>query len=104
LEHALWDAIGKIAGQPVWRLLGGPRASLKTYVTVVWRGNADQSQVAYRDQADFALRLKKAGFAGMKIRAWRPDPMHDVEACGEIRAAGSIRHHVRPHGRLAGTT
>lgn len=87
LEHALWDAIGKIAGQPVYRLLGGSKSSLKAYVTCVWRGPADQSHVPYREQAEMALRVKRAGFGGMKIRAWRPDPMQDVEACGEIRAA-----------------
>jgi L-alanine-DL-glutamate epimerase-like enolase superfamily enzyme len=87
LEHAIWDAIGKLAGRPVHRLLGGSAASLKVYLTVVWRGNADQSQVAYREQAEMAARIKQAGFKGMKIRAWRPNPMDDVDACGEIRAA-----------------
>ncbi len=87
LEHALWDAIGKIAGQPVSRLLGGAKSSLKVYVTCVWRGPDDQSHVPYKDQADMAVRIKKAGFHGMKIRAWRPNPLADADACGEIRAA-----------------
>jgi D-galactarolactone cycloisomerase len=34
-----------------------------------------------------ALKIKKAGFRGMKIRAWRPNPTDDADACGEIRAA-----------------
>jgi L-alanine-DL-glutamate epimerase-like enolase superfamily enzyme len=38
LEHAIWDATGKIANQPVHRLLGGARSSLPVYCTVVWRG------------------------------------------------------------------
>ena len=33
-----------------------------------------------------AVKIKRAGFQGMKIRAWRPNPMDDVEACREIRA------------------
>jgi D-galactarolactone cycloisomerase len=86
LEQAIWDAIGKIAGQPVYRLLGGSQSRLKVYLTCVWRGKADQSHVPYRDQAEWALKLKRAGFTGMKIRAWRSST-GDADACGEIRAA-----------------
>ncbi len=85
-KQAIWDAIGKIAGQPVHRLLGGAKSRLKVYLTCVWRGKADQSHVPYKDQAEVALKLKKAGFKGMKIRCWRPRP-GDADACGEIRAA-----------------
>jgi len=35
LEEALWDAIGKIAGQPVSRLFGGAQSRLKVYLTCV---------------------------------------------------------------------
>jgi L-alanine-DL-glutamate epimerase-like enolase superfamily enzyme len=87
LEHAVWDAIGKIAGQPVYRLLGGSRDRVKAYLTCVWRGNSDQSQVSYQQQAEMAVKIQKAGFKGMKIRVWRPNPLDDAEACREIRAA-----------------
>lgn len=85
VEHAVWDAIGKVAGQPVYRLLGGTADRVKAYVTCVWKGNLDQSHVPYREQAVMAGRLKKAGFRGMKIRAWRPSPMDDVAACRAIK-------------------
>lgn len=87
VEQAMWDAIGKIAGQPVYRLLGGSKSRLKVYLTCVWRGKADQSQVDFKSQADMALTMKRAGYGGLKIRAWRPDPIADADACGEIRAA-----------------
>lgn len=87
VEHAMWDAIGRIAGQPVYRLLGGNKSRVKAYITCVWKGNADQQQVSYQDQVDQALRIQKAGFKGMKIRAWRPLPLDDADCCGEIRAA-----------------
>ena len=72
VEEAVWDAIGKIAGQPVYRLFGGSQSRLKVYLTCVWKGKAGQSHVTHKDQADFALRIRKAGFKGMKIRIWRP--------------------------------
>ena len=87
VEHAVWDAIGRIAGQPVYRLLGGRSTRVKPYITCVWKGNLDQSHVSFREQAEQAVRLQKAGYKGMKIRVWRPNPMDDVEACKEIRRA-----------------
>jgi D-galactarolactone cycloisomerase len=87
VEHALWDAIGKIAGRPVSQLLGGSSDRVKAYVTCVWKGKLDQSHVAYDEQARMAVKLREAGFKGMKIRAWRPDPMDDVAACGVIKQA-----------------
>lgn len=89
VEHAIWDAIGRIAGQPAYKLLGGARERVQAYITCVWKGNADQQQVSFKDQTDMALKLQKAGFKGMKIRAWRPNPMDDVQVCREIlRATG----------------
>ena len=87
VEHALWDAMGKIAGQPAYKLLGGAGTRVRAYLTCVWKGPLDQNHVAYREQAEMALRIQKAGFKGMKIRAWRPNPLDDAAACGEIRAA-----------------
>lgn len=87
IEHALWDAIGKVAGQPVYRLLGGSKTSIPVYLTCVWPGRDDQSDVPYKLQAETAARIQKAGFKAMKIRAWRPRPLDDVAACAEIRAA-----------------
>jgi D-galactarolactone cycloisomerase len=87
VEHAIWDAIGKIAGQPVYRLFGGSRQRLKVYLTCVWRGKTDQSNVPIKDQADWAAKIQRAGYQGIKIRVNRPNPMDDANACGEIRAA-----------------
>jgi L-alanine-DL-glutamate epimerase-like enolase superfamily enzyme len=87
VEHAMWDAIGRIAKQPVRRLLGGGSEKVKAYVTCVWPGKLDQQHVTYREQAEQAVRLQKAGFKGMKIRAWRPNALDDADACAEIRAA-----------------
>jgi D-galactarolactone cycloisomerase len=94
VEHALWDAVGRAAGQPVARLLGGNRDRLRVYRTCVFPGKPDQSDVSYDTQAAFAVRLKKAGYQGMKIRAWRPRPMDDVDAVGVIRAAAGPDFHI----------
>jgi D-galactarolactone cycloisomerase len=87
VEHALWDAIGRAANLPVARLLGGYRDRLRVYRTSVFPGKPDQSDVPYQTQADFAVRLKKAGYTAMKVRAWRPRPMDDVDMVGVVRQA-----------------
>jgi L-alanine-DL-glutamate epimerase-like enolase superfamily enzyme len=87
LEEALWDTIGKAVGQPVFRLLGGSKTSIPVYITAVWPGGADQSQVPIKDQAVYAKRLKDAGFTGFKMRIFRPNFMDDVESCEGIIAA-----------------
>jgi D-galactarolactone cycloisomerase len=87
VEHAVWDAIGRIAKQPVYKLLGGHKNRLKLYLTTVWMGKADQSDVSYDAQAEMAAKEKNAGFKAMKIRAWRPNPLDDAEACRVIRSA-----------------
>jgi L-alanine-DL-glutamate epimerase-like enolase superfamily enzyme len=87
LEEALWDAIGKVAGQPVFRLLGGAKTSIPVYITAVWQGPVDQSHVPIKEQAVYARRLKDAGFNGFKMRIFRPNFMDDVESCAGIIAA-----------------
>lgn len=85
VEHAIWDAIGKIAHQPVYKLLGGTKNSIKPYLTCVWK--RPLTEVPYKEQAEAALKYKNAGFKGMKVQAWRPNPSDDAEACREMRAA-----------------
>jgi len=74
VEHAMWDAIGRLAGRPVAELLGKARDRLRIYRTTVFPGKQDQSDVPYELQAEFALRLKNNGYKAIKIRAWRPMP------------------------------
>ena len=98
VEHAMWDAMGKIADRPVAKLLGGSREKLRVYRTTVWPWTAghktvgpvvesDESDIPYETQAKFAGKLKEAGFHGIKVRAWRPHPMDDVDMVGVMRAA-----------------
>src|SRR5579872_1794097 len=94
VEHAVWDAIGRIANRPVYELLGGARDRVPVYLTCVWPGSADQAHIPYRDQVEMALKIKNAGFRGMKIRVWRPNPMNDVEVCRLIKEATGADFHL----------
>jgi D-galactarolactone cycloisomerase len=72
---------------PVYKLLGGYKDKIKAYLTCVWTGKPDQSDIAPEEQAEQALIYLSHGYKGMKIRAWRPDPMDDVKAVREIKKA-----------------
>jgi L-alanine-DL-glutamate epimerase-like enolase superfamily enzyme len=79
-ENALWDIVGKAAGQPLHRLWGAYRDRIPLYLTCVWPGAADQTGVTPVEQARDVRRYVEQGYRAVKIRAWRPDPMEDVEA------------------------
>ncbi|MCW5981880.1 MAG: mandelate racemase/muconate lactonizing enzyme family protein [Bryobacteraceae bacterium] len=87
VEHASWDAIGRAVNRPAAELFGGYRKRLRAYRTCVFPGKQDQSDVTYETQAEYAARLKKAGYTAMKVRAWRPRPMDDADMVGVVRSA-----------------
>lgn len=88
IEEAIWDAIGKIAGQPVARLLGGSAAHQPVYLTYVWPGTKGQETITPVQQAEQAKVLRAAGFRAMKIQVFRRNTQVDADACAEILAVG----------------
>ena len=69
LEMACWDIIGKAAGQPVYKLLGGQvHERLRTYTYIYPR--ADQGSEIYHDAALSAERAQdylRQGFTALKF-------------------------------------
>ncbi|MEM6974471.1 MAG: mandelate racemase/muconate lactonizing enzyme family protein [Pseudomonadota bacterium] len=84
VDLALWDLAGKIAGAPVWRLLGGKTGRLPLYAsTGVLRDRAAM--------AETAEAIANAGFGAMKIRlssteAGRAGLDEDIAAIDAVRA------------------
>ncbi|MYZ48044.1 mandelate racemase/muconate lactonizing enzyme family protein [Propylenella binzhouense] len=79
LDLALWDLAGKIAGQPVWKLLGGRADRLSLYA----------SSATLRDSgamAEAAERYLAAGFRALKLRFHRADWREDIGALEAVRA------------------
>jgi len=79
LDLALWDLAGKIAGLPVWQLLGGLHDRVRAYA----------SSGTLRDagaMAETAERYLAQGFTAMKIRFQRGDWREDIRALEAVRA------------------
>ena len=105
IEQALWDIAGKVAGRPVYDLLGGAcRDRIPLYANGP-RGNAPE------EYADSARAIVAAGFTAMKVAPL--EPTLPVDSSVTIRRAaavvGAIRDAVGPdvaigvdvHGRLS---
>jgi L-alanine-DL-glutamate epimerase-like enolase superfamily enzyme len=88
IEEAMWDAIGKIAGQPVAKLLGGAALHQPVYLTYVWPGTKGQETITPKQQAEQAKLVKAAGFKAMKIQVFRRNTQVDADACAEILGVG----------------
>jgi L-alanine-DL-glutamate epimerase-like enolase superfamily enzyme len=79
LDLALWDLAGKIAGQPVWRLLGGRSDRVPAYA----------SSATLRDAGAMAAAAEAylaRGFRGLKLRFHRGDWRDDISALEAVRA------------------
>ena len=87
VEVALWDIVGKAAGQPIKNLFGNVRDRLLCYLTCVWPGAADQSDVTYETQAAHLKFYKEHGFKAAKIRSFRRPITNDADAVAVIRDA-----------------
>lgn len=107
VETAMWDLIGKVCRQPVYRLLGGRcRDRLPAYANG-WYGGA-------RKPAEYAERAREAvslGYRGLKFdpfgTAWKE--LSEEEADAAVDLVSAVREAVGPevrlmievHGRLA---
>ena len=87
VEVALWDIVGKAANLPIKDLLGNVRDRLPLYLTCVWPGAADQSDVTYEAQAAHLKFYKEHGFKAAKIRSFRRPITADADAVAVIRDA-----------------
>jgi L-alanine-DL-glutamate epimerase-like enolase superfamily enzyme len=84
VDMALWDIVGKAAKMPVYRLLGGFRASLPTYDMCGWYYDNDDDLSIFKKQIAGAL---EEGFHAVKIKVGRYSLDDDIK---RIKAAQEL--------------
>ena len=80
IEPACWDIIGKAAGQPVWRLLGGAKNRLRAYCSF---GEVRDG----KQRIDDVAHVKELGFTAAKLRVRSMTIDEDVEQVRLVREA-----------------
>jgi D-galactarolactone cycloisomerase len=84
IDVALWDLRGKLAGKPVWQLLGGTEASCPAYASaLLWN--------TFDGLAAEATRHLERGLRRMKMRLGR-DEDYDIRAVQTVRKAIGPQH------------
>ena len=90
IDVALWDLVGKQAGLPIYRHIGGFRDRAPTYK----RGNADLEAAQIVQEA---VQARDGGFFGYKITCHSaPDAM--IQLCRDIRQATGPDFHLMLDG------
>jgi L-alanine-DL-glutamate epimerase-like enolase superfamily enzyme len=87
LEIALWDLMGKINAQPLWKMLGGRSNKVKLYASCGERKPADE-------RAESAKMLKSMGYPALKIRFHAPNPKDDLAVVRAVRDAIGDDMHI----------
>jgi len=80
VELALWDILGKTAGLPIYRLLGGGPDKIPVYASTGELHNAQK-------RADEVLALREQGFRAVKLRIRWNDMKKDIECVRVVREA-----------------
>lgn len=101
LDIALWDARGKLLGEPVWRLLGGARERVPVYTTFGFAFLSRDELVAAARYfvAQGHRRLKMTVGAEALQRRDAPRPLADVVA-EDVQRIFAVREAVGPEVEL----
>lgn len=83
IEMALWDLLGKVLGEPVWRLLGYESAYPKTpYASQLFGDTPEETRRSCRAQVEAGFRAVKCGWGPFGRGTLKDDADH-LEAARE---------------------
>lgn len=77
VEVAVWDALGKYAKLPIYKMLGGAQDKILAYAST---GELKSAEERIED----ANRFLSEGFTMMKLRAHHDDPKVDLDIIGKV--------------------
>ncbi len=80
LEIALWDLIGKAAGQPLYKIWGAAKNRVPAYASMIQLSTPEE-------RVRMAVELKSQGWKAIKLRAHYPTLKEDVQLVEAVRKA-----------------
>ncbi|MHB0871013.1 MAG: mandelate racemase/muconate lactonizing enzyme family protein [Chloroflexota bacterium] len=83
VDMAIWDALGKLEGRPLWQMLGGYRDRVPAYATCGFYSPGKGVEGLVQE----ALRLVQEGFTALKVKVGKASPAEDVARVGAVREA-----------------
>jgi L-alanine-DL-glutamate epimerase-like enolase superfamily enzyme len=96
-EIAVWDLIGKIANQPLYKLWGGGRENIPAYASMLRLSTPEE-------RAQQALAQKAAGWKAIKLRAGFATMREDIRLVELVRKAVGDDFVIMVDGNKAGLT
>ncbi|HEY0500522.1 MAG TPA: enolase C-terminal domain-like protein [Kutzneria sp.] len=96
VDQALWDLLGRRAGLPVWKLLGGARDRVPAYASTMCGDEIPGGLGSPEDYAAFAEQLVKRGYRGIKLHTWMPPVPFAPDVRLDIRTCAAVREAVGP--------
>jgi D-galactarolactone cycloisomerase len=96
IEVALWDLIGKLCGQPIYKLWGGYTDRVKAYASTIEIG-------APQERAQDALGFYEEGFRAIKLRLHNETLAEDIALARAVRDAVGDRMELMADGNQAQT-
>ena len=90
IDIALWDILGKVAGMPIWQLLGGKRKDrIRMYSSI---GEGARNEV--RTQVSRAVESVKEGYTALKMRMDWSSRSVDVNPKKDWEIVSTVRREV----------
>lgn len=80
IEIALWDIVGKVAGQPLYKLWGAQKDKVPAYASMIQLSTPEE-------RAETAIKIKEEGWQGMKVRMHHLDMKEDMRNIELVRDA-----------------
>lgn len=96
IEVALWDLIGKLCGQPIYKLWGGYTDRIKAYASTIEIGTPEV-------RAQDALGFYEEGFRAIKLRLHNDTLAEDIALARAVRDAVGDRMELMADGNQAQT-
>jgi len=82
IDAAFWDIIGKVKGEPLWKILGGTGGSVYPYLSTGSTHDHDQAKIA-----EIGKQVVDDGYKGIKIRVKSKNLAEMTDFVGAAREA-----------------